>query len=565
MLIQPQYICLSDLLTKRLFRIPEYQRAYSWQRKQREDLFADIDRIKGDETDRTHFMATMVGLRREKKRIVTDEYQVIDVVDGQQRLTTLIILQKAISKALDPGRSVEKKLAGEIEELLVKPDDHSLLLLQTNHDSSHYFADYLRKGEHPPIKNAVTLADRALLEGIEECEAYVKGWNAGGPGKLLELAAILKNRLTFILHEIQDEAAVYTVFEVLNSRGLPVPWVDRMKSTLMAIAFEAKSGNEVETIKELHHIWRDIYACIGLRQGMSTEALRFAATLRSEEAPRRVLSEIDAVEELRTYCKGDAARALETSKWILEVARAVDGLLKDRRRSAITKIVHARFLAVAIHLRQLPEPQTESLLREWERVTFRIFGLCAKDSRTKVGDYVRLAWSVLRKKSPVETVAKEVHAIGDDYPIKDAVRELENTDCYQGWQEELRYFLFRYEEHLAHLNGQKYKNEQWQRIWEDSPSSSIEHIFPQSKGVEERHRTKVFVHRLGNLVLLEPGLNSKLSNSDPQSKAAAYVGTGMFVARDVVPHLKKWDRAAVEKRERQLIEWAQKEWGESRS
>ena len=100
MSIQPKFLTLTELLGSRLFRIPQYQRAYSWERKHRVDMFEDIRALAGHE-ERTHFMATVVGLYREKKTIVTDEYSVIEVVDGQQRLTTLVILLKAIEKSLD--------------------------------------------------------------------------------------------------------------------------------------------------------------------------------------------------------------------------------------------------------------------------------------------------------------------------------------------------------------------------------------------------------------------------------------------------------------------------------
>ncbi len=66
MLIQPKFLSLSDLLSNRLFRIPQYQRSYSWERKHREDMFEDIRSIKG-EPDRLHFMATVVGLGRGRK------------------------------------------------------------------------------------------------------------------------------------------------------------------------------------------------------------------------------------------------------------------------------------------------------------------------------------------------------------------------------------------------------------------------------------------------------------------------------------------------------------------
>ncbi len=89
--IRPEYLTLDQLLAKRLFRIPHYQRAYSWTSKERSDMFKDISKLK-DKPDNSHFMATIVGLHRETKTIVTDQYNVIEIVDGQQRLTTLVLL-----------------------------------------------------------------------------------------------------------------------------------------------------------------------------------------------------------------------------------------------------------------------------------------------------------------------------------------------------------------------------------------------------------------------------------------------------------------------------------------
>ena len=86
--IQPQHVTLDELLYGRLFRILQYQRTYSWHRKQRQDLFDDIQRTWAAGKERSHFMATVVGLRREKRTIMTKEHQVTEVVDGQQRITT---------------------------------------------------------------------------------------------------------------------------------------------------------------------------------------------------------------------------------------------------------------------------------------------------------------------------------------------------------------------------------------------------------------------------------------------------------------------------------------------
>ena len=74
-----------------------------------------------------------------------------------------------------------------------------------------------------------------------ECKAIEADWQSGG-NSLEDLVSLLKNRLTFVFHDIGDEALVYTVFEVLNSRGLAVSWFDRLKSMLMAIVFESDTG-----------------------------------------------------------------------------------------------------------------------------------------------------------------------------------------------------------------------------------------------------------------------------------------------------------------------------------
>jgi hypothetical protein len=82
-------------------------------------MFDDI-RILGKHPDRRHFMATVVGLNRGLRTIVTDEYSVIEVVDGQQRLTTLIILLKSIQLALSDPSKDQAKLAGELQGVLIK-------------------------------------------------------------------------------------------------------------------------------------------------------------------------------------------------------------------------------------------------------------------------------------------------------------------------------------------------------------------------------------------------------------------------------------------------------------
>ncbi|MDD5094969.1 MAG: DUF262 domain-containing HNH endonuclease family protein [Dehalococcoidia bacterium] len=554
--IQPQLLPLSGLLSKRLFRIPQYQRAYSWHSKHREDLFGDILNTWRAGGDRQHFMATVVGLRREKRMIGTDEHQVVEIVDGQQRVTTLILLLKAIAKTVDRTDLEGSRVGRELDETLVKPDKASLLLLQTNHDLSNHFASYLRTGSHPPSESANTQADRELLLAMEECEQFLLRCKGNGL-PVVDLLSLLKNRLTFVFHEIGDEALVYTVFEVLNSRGLEVSWFDRLKSMLMAIVFEAEE-NSPEIINEVHTLWSDIYRCVGLRIGMSTESLRFAACLRQESAPSRLPSEEDAADILREQAKISTANVIEVTNWLKAVTEAMDKVLGDRRTRGVTRIVQARLVAAAIHLRSdLTDGDKTKVLRLWENIAFRMYGISGLDARYAVGEYLRLAWSIVNENLDRDAILAELSRIGAQYPITKAVDHLRNTDCYNGWQEELRYFLFRYEEHLAKKAGQNFNNEQWNRIWMANASDSIEHILPQSSESDK-------VDRLGNLILLPPKLNSKLRALAPLKKAEEYRKTGLLIARKAADQIEgsRWGPGQIKIREEALLDWAKSEWAD---
>jgi hypothetical protein len=502
-------------------------------------------------------MAAVVCLRRTKQRINTDEFDVMEVVDGQQRLTTLIILLNAIKLKFGEKDKGEAKLLRELGELLVKEGDE-LLLLQTNHDATHYFSDFLRKGTSQPSKKAKTLADREILEAVEDCKAFVTRWMSDGK-TLPDLLSLLKNRLFFLLHEIDSEKAVYTVFEVLNNRGLDVSWLDRLKSILMGAAFELKNINHAGTITELHNIWRDVYSVIGLRQGLSTEALRFAATLRAVEAPSRPLGEEASVDALRSVAT-TVKSIRDTASRLLRVTEACDAVTANVRINSVTRISQARLLATAISLRgDIDETQRKPLLARWEKVSFRIYGMLLNDARTRVGDYVRLAWQVLNEKLPVKSIDAAIREIGSEFTIERAVDALRNANCYEGWETELRYFMFRYEEHLAKQQKLNFSNEQWEKIWMVSPSESIEHVWAKSRApVKQRHR-------LGNLVLLPPKLNSKLQDDDPKDKAEAYRKTGLLIAGEVADFIKAgngWNKTAIESREEAMLDWAAREWAD---
>ena len=429
--IQPQLFKLNDFMHGRLFRVPEYQRAYAWGKKQRTDLFGDIRRIATSNDD--HFMATVVGLvrKKDKTQIGADQFVVVEIVDGQQRLTTLIILLKSIQKALDPEVKDEKKLSEELQRLLVKDDEHTLLLLQTNHDTSGIYADYIRDGKLPGAV-ARTYADQNIVDAVTECESFVSEWKSSGDS-LVMLISIIRHRLWAVFHTVDDEGLVYRVFEVLNSRGLDVASIDKLKSQLMGLAFEhGKDAGRDEAIKELHDIWRDIYRTIG-KQRFTLETLRFAASLKTapDASHKRPLEEEKSLETLIGLAGTKPKRIIDCAKWLQSVVKAEDRLLANHRWRAVTQIMQARLVAIAVLLRSFPSSEESAILGRWERISFRIYGLSDQDARTKVGDYTSLAWSIINEKLSEKAIMARLSLIGAEYPIAKVIDEFDASNLYE--------------------------------------------------------------------------------------------------------------------------------------
>lgn len=581
-MIQPSLLSLDEILKGRLFEIPKFQRPYSWRTSQREDLFHDIDALLKDKKS-DHFMATIVCLDMNKRETDgTDELSRMQIVDGQQRLTTLIILLKSIQLQLSSGTDKKTKAeADKLQKLLVR--GKKLVLLQTNHQSAQIFRDFLVSGTIPDEKKQVTAAETDVAEAIKDSIEYTKQSN-----DLLELLRAIKNRLSFIFYTINDEKAVYTVFEVLNSRGLPVSALDKCKSTLMGIVYDKykKAGDRKAVIDALHNKWESVYKAIGKRTINDSELLRFSATLcyYTNESIGKALSEDDALSFFREISSPsipsenlpkqlrnrDEDVCVCISDIVTKVAEQLSEFEKDIKKSnAVTNITQARLLAVAIGLSDYSPEEKQSLMELWEKITFRIYGLHHKDSRNCVGDYVRLARAIYGG-AAYSDVTERMNRIGDSYPIDEAIKELRGKPWYWDYKDELKYVLYRYEEHLASETGASVSPEVWQQIWSDTPAKTIEHIFPKTfspellknwpnSNIDSQETLDSFVHNIGNLTLLPPGINSSLGQKAFTDKCEEYKRYSLRITDDVV---KKtcWTKNDIMNREQSILDFISEKW-----
>jgi len=374
-MIEPRYGVLQTLFADRVFRIPHYQRFYSWQKRQREDLFSDLEKLATGSEDQHHFMATIVCHRTaETKDVGAVQYRVYDVVDGQQRLTTLILLLKSIELAL-PESSEDRS---DLAKTLVKRDGH-LILLQTNNANEFNFNGFIREGIAPSPTEIETHSDRNLASAIRDCKRFVDTWKSSHD--ILMLMRLVLHRLGFVVFDTEDSKIVYTVFEVLNSRGLAVDWLDKTKSVLMGKMYElseSPAATEAE-IELLQCIWGQIYREIAKEDVPGEEILRITATLYYGPGQGKPRSAEESLDLLRKECIS-FEKPRQISMRLLDVARKLVDLYASSQLGPTTEILHARLLAVAIKsAKGVNDDERRKLLEQWERVTFRIFGLFDKD------------------------------------------------------------------------------------------------------------------------------------------------------------------------------------------
>lgn len=514
-------------------------------------------------------MATIVCHRTaETKDVGATQFRLYDIVDGQQRLTTLILLLKAIELAL-PESSEDRT---DLAKVLVKRDGR-LILLQTNNANEFNFNRFIREGVAPSPAEVETHSDRNLAAAIRECGEFVKSWSASRD--ILTLRRLILHRLGFVVFDTEDSGIVYTIFEVLNSRGLAVDWLDKTKSVLMGRMYElsvSTAATEAE-IESLQAIWSHIYREIAKQDIPGEEILRITATLYYGPGHGKPRSAEESLDLLRKSAPLSINRGRSRCGCLMSPAKLAE-LYASPNLGPVTEILHARLLAVAIKSAPgVNDNERQKLLEQWERVTFRIFGLSDKDSRTKVGDYVRLAYRIVTEDIECRTynqIMTGLRQLGQEYPIEEAIREGLVAKNFYDHPEECRYLLWSYEEHISRQQGVVIDEVERSKIWKVRAADSIEHIFPQNpSGAAWRDKMRdrdgtpqpllPNVDRIGNLLLLPIQLNQEAQNYAFEGKKKTYAKYNLRMIQEVC---KKdcWGLPQIESREERIVGWARTRW-----
>lgn len=266
---------LEQVLQDKLLVVGDYQRPYAWEQKQLADLWTDIDLL----GDLNHYTGTLV-LQTTQETVRTRSGQSLTrhyVVDGQQRLTTCVILLDRLRRALgrldqDEAREAARELERTIE---VNIDGVKQPRLQLSAELNRFFADSVL-GElafegstphvaHVRLANAASYFDEQMTNLTEGQTPEV------ALRRLLALRTRACYQLQFIVYNVERTDEVGVLFETVNGRGKNLTELERVKNYLLYLSRQLNESQRDSITNDINHAWA--------RSSPISEKSRFEKTL----------------------------------------------------------------------------------------------------------------------------------------------------------------------------------------------------------------------------------------------------------------------------------------------
>lgn len=230
------------------FLVPDYQREYVWKPDdQVEQFIIDIDNEfePGVSNQKSYFIGSIIIVENNGK---------FDVIDGQQRLTTIILSLCAFRYLLKPLEldSKQKKYLQTIEELLsdfdINTDETKLRLELQYEESKDYLSKLIQCQEY---QDEITPSIKKMDQAYNKLKSHFESYLKEGLDNLTDFARYFLTRIELVVIESENLSSALKIFETINQRGAGLNAMDLVKNLLFSQAKES----EFQSIKDT---WKDI-------------------------------------------------------------------------------------------------------------------------------------------------------------------------------------------------------------------------------------------------------------------------------------------------------------------
>ncbi|WP_339289961.1 DUF262 domain-containing HNH endonuclease family protein [Paenibacillus sp. FSL E2-0201] len=520
------------------FIVPVYQRRYLWGKDQWMDLWNDIQNI---EVGEDHFLGSIVVINPQHNI----EINQFEVVDGQQRLTTLSLLIAALRDSLIQSGGVQEVSIGEAL--------HGYL------HSSTMFNKNLPKLIPGKLDrdDFATIVDRKIKE-MTNSNMYLAYQFFKGlffeQNDLVELAKTITGSLKVVLIQVMSHKDAFRLFETLNDRGLSLSAADLIKNYILSKAART-SEDELDDIVET---WDEIVELVGqldhlrfFRQVLLSKTDGIFSFNKLYDRYKTVVDKsdsiVDMVDELKEYAVFYNQICTATTKYpsVNEKLRAINAIGAATSYTLLLKLLK----------NQVTEQQLVSILNQIETFALRR-AICSWSTNNLDPIFNHLALNTPVDTSCVEYV-KGVLTRADYIPSDaDFVANLKTKNFRQ--DDQCKYILERIEDY--HVNFSK------EKTIANRSFVHIEHIMPKtikSKSSKKEYGDwetylgndaalhDVYVNKIGNLTLLGSSLNISASNNPFEEKKKNYEQSLIVMTKQLMNY-SKWDIATIQERTEKL-------------
>ena len=532
------------------YEVPKYQRDYSWDKEQWSDLWYDLMQMI-DEND-SHYMGYLVLQTADDKN-----YQIID---GQQRLTTLCVLILAVVDILlklpctEKEKEDNKKRAENIRSTYIGNMDMLTLTsvnkLVLNRNNDHFYRTYLSTLQEMP-KRGLKASERLLKSAFETFKAYLTA-SYKTAEELVIFVENLVNNIFFTVITVTDELNAFKVFETLNARGVQLSSSDLLKNYIFSVA----NTNDLHQTKldELENMWAEITDI--LKDSQISDYLRFYwncthKTIRKNQLYKTIRNEIKTPEEAFALLrdmrkKADIYMALRSPED--EMWRTQPDVSNNLNLLKLFNVIQPIPLLMSAYS-NLSEKDFLSLLSKIVIISFRYNVICSKNPNELESVYNKVALDINKTKSyRIEELKAGIY-------VTDA--EFEQTFAYKEFV-----YSSRNNQIAKYILGKIEKFESGASV--DVTSSTLEHILPDNPNEDWNWndvKIQQFHYRLGNMTLLEAGKNRDLGNASFSEKKAIYKKSTVPMTLEIGnSDLEEWTESCIDNRQKKMANEAKGIW-----
>lgn len=533
------------------FIIPTYQRKYSWTDNERKALWQDIDESIKDNMN--HFVGTLSFKENKAVGLTTDT--IYEIIDGQQRVTTIFILLKVlIEKLADEATRNAQMLAfiGSENNLKLSPlgeDGEFLNKLLFHFDEIE--VDKINKRSQKYMYSAKRLF-RAFANSLSIPE-------------IEQRIIFIRDNIEVLVFNVESQAQAVKMFSIINDRGLPLRILDKTKSILMLYStlhlketLNDKINSSFEEIFDGYDdllIWKEKLGILGrleentiFTQHYYSARRLFASTWNNRDGADTIF------DNLKTKCEELKEKPNELSTFISEYvsdfenfAVAYSQLVKDIEiKTTYQKpFRYLEFTATLYPLlvRLYIQNKLDDLLPLLEAIEVRVYKLRGTNP---IADVYWLSSEIAESNLTVDEIRTRLVNFSEKFMNNHVFRTYLDGDIYNNGS--VKYILSEFTK--DNFSIADYKDLHVEHIFAKEPNyEATSYGFSDDYDYEK--------NRLGNLGLLEQSVNIGLGNLPPINKVSGYLTSGVTNTRNLAGVIQQgnFTKTNIDNRRQEIIDF----------